>query len=124
LLVSRSSFPHGLSHSQQSGFEQPPDFVVKQSLIAQSLNQIVHALPRRLNTVAKPSSPPIHANERTGSVVDCEDTFVLKLRICFRNGAGADHKLLGESPNAWKLIAIPQGPTLNGVADLLHQLKV
>jgi hypothetical protein len=105
-------------------FEQSPDLFVAEIARAQTFDRrgddrLTGA--ERVRGVLRASRA---RHERACAVPQLDHAFVFELAIRFRNGVRVDDELLRERADARQLLTLAERAGLDGVLDLLHQLKV
>ena len=77
-----------------------------------------------LSLAHHPRSPSRFLDERSGAVLQLEDSFVFQLPVRADHGIGVHDQVLGDLADGRELIALPQRACFHRVLHLLHELEV
>src|SRR5262245_4912076 len=113
-----------LPQTGQLGFEQAPDLLVAESPCAQPLHRRRHDALSRAQRLGELFPPVVLRHKGARAVTQLDDALVLQLAVGLGDGVRVDHEFLRERPDARQLLPGPEGPRLDGVLHLLHQLEV
>jgi hypothetical protein len=97
----RSSLPHDLRRPQQPGFEDSPDFIFAEALLAQLEDQLFCPPASAFDMVEDRTDAPAQSDEGARSLTQFEEPFVLQFRIALATvlglttGASASARILG-----------------------------
>jgi hypothetical protein len=113
-----------LSSPEEFSLEYPSHFIVTQPGRSQVMDQDLNLLCGFIDTGYMGVVPASGRDKCTGPLAQLQKAFMLQLRVGFSHSIRANDELFCKRPYASQLITWSQGPSINRMSNLLHQLNV